>query len=198
MRLGAGGDGLRHHTDKLLCLEKGYTLATTASQCVCRAAGSGTWPSSGESLPVVSNHTDVAAGVAVEYGSVTQQGQDTPGVMWDAGLTQCILPARCSFVSPGGRGACESPAEPYPCHHPCPLQREACWAVPVGRLQCWSQELSCRQGWRLWDGHPLQPLCGPKGKGLGGAGGGEDGGSSQAQKHLLQTSTNILSNARAR
>lgn len=33
---------------------------------------------------MISNHTDVAAGVAVEYGSATQQGQDTPGVMWDA------------------------------------------------------------------------------------------------------------------
>lgn len=41
------------------------------------------------------------------------------------------------------------------------------------------------------------PPCGLKGEGLGREGGGEDGGSSRAQKHLLQASTNILSSARA-
>lgn len=69
---GMGLGWLRHRTDKPLCLEKGCTPPTAASQlCVCGAVGPGTWPSTGESLPVVSNHMDVTAGVAVQYGART-------------------------------------------------------------------------------------------------------------------------------
>lgn len=65
---------------------------------------------------------------------------------------------------PGDEEHVQALRSPVPVSIPV-LTRGAC-SSSVGRLQCWSWELSHRQGWRLWDGHPHPPVW-AQGRGSG-------------------------------